>query len=247
MGKLTKEERKNYQIVSRILGVLLRIGSVFCWIGVVGVVIAAIASAVVAPNVKVDKDSKEITLFDKTSSYTIKDKSLEFGDDENGRVIIKDNTISVVDKGSDVLSVKISDKSLEEIEKFIENDMMKLLAVLPFVLVLVAVLVALYAITLGHGARILKNIANDETPFAKDNIDRTEKAFKYMLAGIVLAFAVDMILTFASGLKASFNLEMTSITTVLGLYVLVYIFKAGYHLSDGKAEKAEKAEKADKK
>ena len=85
--------------------------------------IAAFAS-IIAPNIKIDSTNKEITFFDKTSSYTIKDKDFDYGDEE-GRVTIKDNVVTISSKDSDVLSVKLSDNSITEIEKFIENDVPK--------------------------------------------------------------------------------------------------------------------------
>jgi len=231
MSKISKEEKKRYQVVSRILGVLMRIANVCCWVGVGCTVIAAIAASIIAPNINIDSTNKEITLFDKTSSYTIKDKDFDYGDEE-GRVAIKDNVVTISSKDSDVLSVKLSDNSITEIEKFIENDVPNLLKVLPFVLMLTAVLLGAYALALGHGASVFKNIAKEDTPFTKDNIERTEKSFKYMIAALILTFVIDIIMVAASGFKANIGFETTSITGILAIYVTIYIFKAGYQLED---------------
>ena len=241
MSKLSKDEKRRYQIVSRIMGILMRIGNVCCWIGVVGVIMSAIAAAVIAPNIKIDSTNKEITLFDKTSSYTIKDRDFEFGDDES-RVTVKNNTVTVSENGKEVVSVKLSDGSLNEIEKFIETDAPKILAVLPYVLFLTAIFVALMALTLGHGARVFKNIAKQDTPFTEENIERTEKSFKYMLASLVLAFVINFIMSLTTNFASTSSALGTSISGVLMLYVAIYILKAGYENVDKKAEKKEKAE-----
>jgi len=241
MGKSLSEEKKSYQIVARILGIFMRIANVCCWIGVGGVVIATVFSAILAPNVKVDSRKKEIILFDKTSSYSIKGKEFEIGD-KDGRVKIKDNTILVLDQNSnEVVKVSLSDANIQEIEKFIENDLTRLLATLPFVLILVTALLVVYALALGHGAKVLKNIAKEKTPFAKDNIDRSEKAFKYAIIGCVLVFAVDIIMIAATGIATQGGLGFTSITGILGLYVVIYLLKSGYESknSDKKTETKE--------
>ncbi len=239
MAKISKEEKKRYQVVSRILGVLMRIANVCCWIGVGGVVIGAVATSIIAPNIKIDSTNKEISLFDKTASYTINGQDFEYGD-EDGRITIKDNVVTIADSNTEFVSMKLSDESINEIEKFIENDMPRILAVIPFVLMMTAVLLGAYALALGHGANVFKNIAKEDTPFVKDNVERVEKTFKYLIIGFILTFAINLTMAIATGFRTNIGGETISITSVLGFYVLVYIFKAGYQLSDNKTEKTEK-------
>ena len=242
MAKLKSEEKRKYQIVARILGVLTRIGSVCCWIAVGAVLLAAAATAVVSQNVKVDTAKKEVSVFNEVANYEIKDKDFEFSD-EDSKVVIKDNVVTVTEKGDEILSLKISDKSIEGIESFVENDLVRILAVLPYILVLVAVLVGLYAMILGHGASVFKNIAKEETPFVKDNITRTEKAFKYSIATLVLAFVISLACTLATRIDSNnVSFSATSISSILATYVMIYIFKSGYKGDDKKAEKDEKEE-----
>jgi len=239
MGKISKEEKKRYQIVSRILGVLMRIANVCCWIGTGCVLLVAIAASIIAPSVKIDAENKEISLFGNTASYTIDGQEFDYGD-EDGRITIKDNTVTITDKDAEVISVKLSEDSLKELEAFVEKDAPKILAVLPFVLVMTVVLLGVYALALGHGASVLKNIAKEDTPFIKDNIERIEKTFKYLLVGFILTFAINFTTAVASGFRTNIGGETVTITSVLGVYVLVYIFKAGYQLSDVKVEKEDK-------
>ena len=233
MGKISKEEKKRYQIVSRILGILMRIANVCCWVGVGGVVAAAIAMSIIAPNVQIDASSKEISLFGKSASYTINGQDFDYGD-EDGRITIKDNVVTITSNDAEFVSVKLSEDSLKELEKVVENDVPRILAVTPFVLMMTAVLLGAYALALGHGANVFKNIANEDTPFVKDNVERVEKTFKYLIIGFILTFAINLTMAIATGFKTNIGGETISITSVLGFYVLVYIFKAGYQLSDGK-------------
>ena len=236
MAKISKEEKKRYQIVSRILGILMRIANVCCWIGVGGVVIGAIITSIIVPNIKIDSTNKEISLFDKTASYTINGQDFEYGD-EDGRITIKDNVVTIANSNTEFVSVKLSDESLKELENVIENDVPKILAVTPFVLMMTAVLLGAYALALGHGASVFKNIAEKDTPFIKDNIERTERSFKYLIVGLILTFAINLTMAIATGFKTNVGSETVSITSILGMYVLIYIFKAGYQLSDKKDEK----------
>ncbi len=240
MSKLSEKEKKDYKLVAKILGVILRIANICCWVGVGGVVIATIASAIIAPNVKVNSDQKEISLFDRTASYQIKDRALEFGD-ENDKVKVENNTVTVFQKDEEVLSIKISESNIEEVEKFIENDLTKTLAVIPFVLVVVVVLLIFLALSLAHGAKLCFSIGKEEIPFTKDNITHAQKIFSYMLVGFVLSFVVDIILTIATGVSSTFSYEITSVATMFGAYIMVYVFKSGYELKGG-----DKKEKADK-
>ncbi len=234
--KLKSDEAKNYKIVSRILGIIVRIGNVGCWIGVVGVAFAAIAAAIIAPNVKIDSVKKEITLFNQTPSYTIKDKDLEIVGDENDKVIIKDNTVSIINDDAEVLSIKLSNESLTQFEEFVEDDAMKTLAVLPYTLAFAAVALSLIALALGHVAKVLKNVAVKKTPFEKDNATRLEKAAKYLLISFCIMLACNLVMSIVSGGKA-ININGGSISVILGLYVLVYVFKYGASVEDKKEEK----------
>ena len=241
MSKISKEEKKKYQIVSKILWVLTRIGNICCWIGVGAVALATLATAIIAPNFKVNADTKEVTLFDNTASYTIRDKDVVFGEEDKDYVTIKDNVLTVKNEGTEVISMKISNETIDEVEKFIEEKAPNVAVALPFALAGVTALLIYTALILGHGAVIFKNIATKKTPFVKDNITRSEKAFKYMIFTLILAFVVDLIMTLASGLNASMSFEVTSISGILGTYVMIYIFKAGYQLEEAK-EKAEDKE-----
>ena len=227
----------NYKIVSRILGILTRIGSVFCWIGAVAVALVALSTAIIAPNLKINKDLKEISLFENTISYDIKGKEITVGEGDK-KVVIKDGNITVGEDGS-VVDVKLSDSSIRLAEEFIENDAMKFIAALPYALTVAFAAIIFIALALGHCASVLKNIADKETPFIEENVDRTEKAAKYFIIALVLTFIGNFILDIVMDVQG-YHFDFSSITTILGLYVLVYIFKCGIEAGSKKSEKAEK-------
>ena len=227
MSKLSQEDKKKYQTVSRVVGIIMRIGNIGCWIGVVGLIIGTIALAVIAPNIKVDKDAKEISLFDKTSSYTIKDKDLVIGDGKD-EIIIKDNEIRLNGDDGAAVSVKLTDGNIEEIEKFIENDLVKIIAVIPYIMALGAVALVFAALALGHGAHVFKNIGKEETPFTEENVERSEKSVKYLLIILVISCLIDMIMAVViTNGKASGSLTGSSVGSILTLYVAIYVLKSG--------------------
>ena len=240
--KLKKEETKNYKLVSKILGILTRIGSVFCWIGAVALAIVAVGAAIVAPNLKVNRDSKEITLFGETASYDIRDKEIEIGEGDQ-KVIIKNNEITIGEDGS-VVDIKLSDMSIDKIENFIENDAVKFISALPYVLTMVFIGVLFTALALGHCATVLKNIANKETPFTKENIECTEKAARYLIVSYAVVLIANLILDLVIDTN-TYHLNLGSITVILGLYIAVYILKYGYSIESKKAVKVEKLEEVD--
>ena len=240
MSKLKTEEKRKYQIVSRILGVLTRIGSVFCWIGAIAVLVGVAVTATLAANVKIDREKKEISVFDQAVNYEIRNKDFEFSD-KDLKIVVKDNIITATKKDNEIASVKISNMSIDNIESFIENDLARIIAVLPYILTMVAVLLGLYAMSLGHGASVFKNIAKEETPFIKDNIVRTEKAFKYLVISLILSFIINLACTLTTKIESNnITFSVTSISGILSTFVLIYIFKSGYKGDDKKAEKEEK-------
>ena len=235
--KLKTEDAKKYQIVSRILGILMRIGNVCCWIGAVAVACTAIACSVIVPNIKIDRDAKEISAFDKSYSYDFREKEIEIGEGDE-KIVIKDNEIKLGENGS-VFSVKFSDDSIKEIEKFIENDAMRILAALPYVLVLATASIVFTALALGHGASVLKNIATKKTPFIDENVTRLEKLAKYLIISYVITFACNFAMTLIADGK-SVNLSASgSISVILGVYVAIYVLKSGI-ANETKKEKIEK-------
>lgn len=231
--KLKEEDVKKYKIVSRVLGVITRIGAVFCWIGAVAVALVAVGAAIIAPNVKIDNEAKEITLFGNTVNYDIKDKDFEIGEGEN-KIIVKDGKVTIGENGT---NIQISDSDIKTIEEFVENDAMKIVAALPYVLTLVFVSVLFVALALGHCASTFKNIATEDTPFTQENIERTEKAAKYFLISLVITFIANFILDIVMETRG-YHFDFSSITVILGLYVAVYVFKYGLSLEGKKKEKA---------
>ena len=113
---------------------------------------------------------------------------------------------------------------------------MKVIAALPFVLTMAVVAIIFVALALGHCASVLKNIATKDTPFIEDNVERTEKAAKYLLISFAITLVANLTMSLITNFSnSSFN--FSSITTILGLYVAVYVFKSGIALGTKKAEK----------
>ena len=232
--KLKEEDTKKYKIVARVLGVITRIGTVFCWIGAVAVALVSIGAAIIAPNVKIDNEAKEITLFGNSVSYDIKDKEFEIGEGDN-KIVVKDGKVTVGENGT-TADIKISDADIKTIEEFVEKDAMKFIAALPYALTLAFVSVLFVALALGHCASTLKNIATEDTPFTQENIERTEKAAKYFLISFVFTFAANFILDLVMDVRG-YHFDFSSITAILGLYVAVYVFKYGLSLEGKKKSK----------
>jgi hypothetical protein len=239
MSEITKEEKQRYQVVSKIVSVVLRVGNVLCWIGAGALVLVTLLAAVLAPNVSVDKDKKEISFFDEKSSYTIKDKEFEAGDD-NGRIIFKDNRLAIYNKDeTEILSFNITDGTIEEFNKLVEEELPKFISALPFTLFFATIVVIFTAMILGHGSRIFKNIATKKTPFVKDNITRADKAFKYSIVSAVAATIANIVFTVMVGATTNYIISVSAIVEILVLYVVIYIFRAGYQMEGIKKDEEE--------
>ena len=206
MGKLKTEDKKRYQLVSRITGIIFRIGNICAWIGVVGCLMGAGVVAMIAPNIEVNSETKTIKIFDEEQSYKIENNTVELGEGA---------------------TITLGNEAIDFINKFLEEDLGKILNIATVSLFVLTILIALIALELGHGARIFKNIAEEDTPFTEENTERIDKVFKLMLAGVILAFALDMFVMIVSGGSFNFGIEGTSITGLLCIYILSYVFKSG--------------------
>jgi hypothetical protein len=194
-----------------------------------------VGAAIIAPNVRVDAEKKEISLFDKSANYSIEDKEFEIGDGDE-KVTVKNNEITF-GSGETKIDIKLSDEDIAKIEGFIEKDALAILAVLPFTLAAATVAVVFFALVFGHCASVFKNIANDKTPFTKDNIDRMEKVAKYLIISYALTLVANLVMAIVS--KSTANMNFGAIIWILGTYVFIYILKAGYQLEDVKEGKDE--------
>lgn len=236
MGEMLKEEhKKNYKVVSRIVGILMRIANVCCWIGVVALFSMSAAFAVISPNLKVNSDKKEITFFDKTINYDLKNQDFESSEGDS-KIIIRDQTIEFSQDGS-VFTAKLSESDIEKIEKFLESDLTKVFAVLPYVFAIAAISLIFTALMLGHGARVFKNIAKEKTPFTEENITRAEKAAKYLIISWVILIVANIIMGIAMGGTGTQIFQTGSIVSIFIVYVAVYVLKYGYDIESKKASK----------
>lgn len=229
MSEITKEEKKRYQVVSRIISVVLRVANVLCWIGAGALVVCTVCMAAIAPNISINKDKKEISFFDDTTSYTIKDKEFEVGD-KGERVTLKDNRLSIYNNDSEVFALTITEDAIAELDKLVEEELPKIINALPISMLFVSIVTVATALILGHGSRVFKNIATKKTPFIKDNITRISKAFKYSIASAVAATLANLVFAIIVGTTHNYIIEISAIVEVLILYVAIYIFRAGYQI-----------------
>ena len=213
MKKISKEDKKKYQTVSRIAGVFTKIGEVFCYIGAVGCLVGAGVLGILSPNLSVDTENKKINLFDESISYEIKDHDLTLGETK----------------------ITIGDKELDAFNEFIEKDLGHLISLAIAAMSSGLILLVVTAIMLNHSAKVFKNIAMEDTPFTEENITHIEKVFRYMIIAFCISIISSVVMELIMENTAKANVSGGSIVGILGTYVLIYIFKAGYQL-EGKSQ-----------
>lgn len=216
--KLTDKDKKDYKLTSKIIGILARIGNVFCWISAVLLLVCAGIVGVIAPNFSVNEKEKTITIFDQKKSYKIEKNEFSFGD------------------GEDKFTISLSDKTISEIEHFIEKDASRIITAAPFLLLGLAASIVILAFVLSNVAHIFKNIAKEDTPFTEENINRTEKIEKMLIAILLISTAIDIAFNIITKGRININSGITSIFTVLVVYVAAYILKSGYALENKKSK-----------
>ena len=215
---IEKEDQKRLKGISKFIYIVTKIVKVFAIIGIVGLIIAMIAVPIVTSNIKTEKqeDKNVLKVFDTNVYYTRSESRIELYEKDK----IEDKTII---KSQD--EVKTLNKVFDYLE---ENDMTKVTIFIEIEFVLFIAILIVEILILNKVYKFFKNIHDKSSPFIEENIDLLKNIGKLLIINIVITFVISMISSII--LDSTININSGTIYEILGVFVLMYIFKYGYKM-----------------
>lgn len=199
--------------LSTIVSVLSKIGKIFCFIGIAGLIIFAVVSSFIAKGINFKKH--EIKIADQVIKYEIKDDDLTvYLNGEEQDIDFKVTGLNDVSK---------------KLEEFTSTKITTACLVFAGGEILILIVMAIF---LGKISKLFKNISKEDTPFTSDNTvlihEIANNLVVLFIIPIVLSAALNLIVKFDINLNISF----TSITLILVTYVASIIFEYGTMLQE---------------
>ena len=215
---IEKEDQKRLKGISKFLYIMAKIAKVFAIIGIVGLVIAMIAVPIVTSNIKTEKqeDKSILKVFDTNVYYTRSESRIELYEKDkiDDKTVIKDHD-----------EVRVLNKVFDYLE---ENDMTKITIFLEieFVLIVVSLIVEIFILNKVY--KFFRNIHDKSSPFIEENIDLLKNVAKLMIVNLVISLVISNIGSII--LDSSASVGFVNVFEILGVFVLIYIFKYGYKM-----------------
>lgn len=213
MGKNLK-----YKNLSRVLGILAKIGKILVTICVPILVIAM----VFIPSLfnKVDVKNDKIVINDK--NFILKEKKNKVD------ILYNDTVLGTVDK-----------VHMDMFQDFFDrNSKTKLVVCTELFFGVIVIYLIIIRYILKYLENFFYNIYEEDTPFTSDNISLIKKAARTSIIAMVLPIIGFMAIELLLGISINLHIELSNIFMILFLYVLDYIFECGFELQmNGKGEK----------
>lgn len=205
---------KNMHILSKIIYVLTKIVTIFCYIGLAGLVLCLVVVPIFLGHI--DTKNSKISIGNKEYTYELtKDK-----------FVIYDGTEEVV---SETVNVDI------DLQKLItKHPSSYYIGVAEAALTIGAIAIVLVILLLRHASLFFKNISNDDTPFTNDNIIHLKKMAIYLIVMTVFSYLAYSIFKLVAGLDTNVHINFSEIFYALIIICMAYIFSYGYDLENKK-------------
>ena len=210
--KLNQDEQKKVKLLSKILSMVGKIGSILAKVGIGFVVLAMIIIPLLISSVDV-KDNELVV-----SGEVIKITEITDGI----RLSTKDDNVIISD---------INNSDIEKFKNaFNKYDKTKLILLIEFSFATLIVFLIFLIKVLDHLERLFTNINDGDTPFTLDNTIHIKKMSYYMIACIVTSAIGSIISNISMALEDSLEFDMFNIVEIIFLFALSYIFEYGYHI-----------------
>lgn len=205
---------KNMHLLSKIVYIITKIITIFCYIGLAGLILCLIVVPIVLGHI--DTKNSKIKVGDKEYTYELKKN--EFTLYENSKKIANEKVNTDID-----------------LEKMIsKHPSSYYIGVLESVLGIGALVVVLSILLLRHVSAFFKNISRDDTPFTNDNIVHLKKMAAYLIIMTAVSIVSFSILNIVADLGMSVNINLTDIFYAIILICMAYVFSYGYDLENKK-------------
>lgn len=210
--KFKKEKQKKVKVLSKIIEIVAKIGSICCIVGISLIVLIAIIMPRLINNItvvdnKINIDGEVIKVIeDEALVLQIKDARI--------LAISNSNTITIV---KDVIIKNIDNKAL--LIGYVEIG-------------LISLIVSLYLTILlfNHLEKLFKNINSGDTPFTLENVEHIKKMANLMIFLIIFPNLGGVMFELVLQRDLNVDFEMFSILEILIIFTVSYIFEYGYEI-----------------
>ena len=207
--KFNEKKQKEMKILSNIIGMIGKIGSIVLKVAIPFVVLAMLLVPYVVNNVEIKND--EVTF--KTDNIKIIEK---------GKIEIYDVIIGEFD--GDILENQV-------IGMFDNNSNAKIICYIEAGLIFLLIDIIIMIFILNYVEKLFINIKNNTTPFILDNVTFIKRISYLMIALIIVAPLSGLIFNSILGLTTGDSpFELMNILEILIIFSMSYIFEYGYEI-----------------
>lgn len=210
--KLNKEEQKKVKILSKILFIFGRIGSIITKVGIGIVAFVMIIVPAIISNIDIKED--KIIASGNIITITEVENGIRLSSTDNEHIVIGD------------INNKDIDKIKKAYNKYDKKVLLGLMEASFAVLIVFLVFVTKVFKNLGN---LFKNINEGETPFTLENVNHIKKMSYYMI-GAIIASTIGTILFSISTASEDIGINVFNIIEIVFLFAMSYIFEYGYHI-----------------
>ena len=214
---LGKKEQKRLKSISKVIYVLAKIAKIFVIIGIVFFILGMSMGIGVLGNINVKNDHQ--------IEFKAGDKSVQYLEQGDGVFITADGQSQEITGKDDKEAVK------KVARFFFDHSKESIIILLVLVLVVTTASMVLAFLGLRELERLFKNINEESTPFIEENVEHLKKITIYMIIEFVLSLFGNGAIDSIADTDISMNFGV-SLTTILFLGALIYIFKYGCMLQD---------------
>lgn len=213
-GRLESGKQKGLKTLSKLIQILAILAKVCLWIGLVVLVILAIAFPFVA---------EDLTISREELSYRSHKIELREQDNDKLDILYKDKKVGEMDISEKEIVYKLIDEINER----------KLIFVIEVAMIVGVISIILGIFIMGYVAKLFKNINEQPTPFTEENVSLIRKVGYYMIASLVVGFIGSGIISVIAIKSLDFSYDLVSIGEILLVFTLAYIFEYGCSLQEG--------------
>lgn len=210
--KLNKEEQKKVKILSKILSVFGKIGSIITKVGIGIIAFIMIIVPAIISNIDIKED--KIIASGNIITITEVEDGIRLSSTDNEHIVIGD----------------INNKDIDKIKKaYNKYDKKVLLGLIEASFAVLIVFLVFVTKVLKNLEKLFKNINEGETPFTLENVNHIKKMSYYMI-GAIIASTIGTILFSISTASEDLSINMFNIIEIIFLFAMSYIFEYGYHI-----------------
>lgn len=203
--KFKEEKQKQIKGMSKIIYVVSRIAQIVLMIGIVVLGLCMIAVPIVLNNTRISEN--EITVFDQSYEYEIKENVIFVGEE------------------------KINIQTTTDLQEYlmVHSTIYYIVTTEIVILSMGATLLFMW-IMLKYVEKLFVNIHNEDTPFALENVKYIKKVAIFLIAVVLFPDVTGILFEMITKVDMGAELEIVNLLLSLIVYVMAYIFEYGYEI-----------------